>query len=902
MPQLPFLKKVLPNEGYKCWVEIDSAKKVTQGLVETTEELADKLTAITARGSDAYFGCAVYVTPQNRRANNALGAGSFWLDLDVGEGKGYATIQDAIQACDEFCGRLHLDVPGLVRSGNGLHAYWTFGELIPAMEWTPIAQRLKLLTEVYGLRADPTRTADIASILRPAGSKNFKIPSRPLEVSVDDWDLLEPIDFKRFRDVVMGAPVPTPKNANLAAGIHISKVAEISNGVGEGGRNQACASYAGALFAKGGAADFVLEECLKWNHKNVPPLDEHEIHTTVNSIARRHVSNHPVPQMDTTHTLPTLPKGFKWNETKQLTVYTETVSDLGEKMVEWRAMSPLPVYLEGVLNMEGYGDRQANSFLFANWHPLRGWLRFSMSAKELHGNERFAILEQNGVTLYEGMRKYFDLYLTRSITMLREQGKEGTQYTQFGWKEDGSFLIGNHLCKPDGSVELVTGSSKLLPYIKALQPDPKGSLDAWSAAANKLYAIGSEAQGAMALSSFAAALMPFCVDEGNGGSIFSIVSEDSGYGKTPMANAMASVWGEASGIVLTGNTTENHRIEDIVRKKNLPQVREENSYPDPILAALGVEKLTSGTDRGRLTRDGAAQGLLERYQTIVISLSNKSLYELVRMVNVPMAHRVFEIEIERPTKEVLENLGGITRAMMANRGHAGLAFARLIVNPEIKKYIELQLRDDGYGGVGLTVQKYRKLLASRPEHRFIVWLLATMEVAAHILVKYGILCFDIDRIMNWVGQHATARTTGDVSNEAAFKLNQFLSEHIGGCITVQGAFDPKKANMPPLRFPTRNLCMRMEMKTARLYIDNDTLKRWCAKHNTSFINMGRKLTESGILTGRSRAINLGAGTEIPSMRALCWEIDMSHPEVSNQVRLEVLTAPEKKLMEQLGSK
>ena len=50
-----FLKSVLPTQGYKCWVEINRAKKVTQGFVPTIEELAAKTLEISARGSDRHL-------------------------------------------------------------------------------------------------------------------------------------------------------------------------------------------------------------------------------------------------------------------------------------------------------------------------------------------------------------------------------------------------------------------------------------------------------------------------------------------------------------------------------------------------------------------------------------------------------------------------------------------------------------------------------------------------------------------------------------------------------------------------------------------------------------------------------------------------------------------------------
>lgn len=908
MPLRNFLNLVLPNEGFKCWIEIPKSGRPIQGLVATAEELAVKLLEIDSRGVDAYFACAVYKTPQNRRAGNALGAKTQWSDLDVGEGKPYATIEEAVQACDDFCNRVSIPLPGLVRSGGGLHAYWVFDEMLPAADWIVSAQRFKLLAAAHGFHADSTRTADISSILRPPGTKNYKLSVSREVALYDGFECFEPFPSSELTRACINIPSqvateiinkPSNLNASLSAGMRTSKAFDLTVGAPEGGgehggRDRACTVLAGEYVAKSYPIEQVMEICLKWNQLNTPPMPESQVRKCVNSIARKHIESHPLPPVPHTHAgevataMPQLPPEYAWSADNKLII---TVKNEGGADIV-KVVSNLPVYLRAMMNEEGHG--QKNSYLFSQYHSLKGWQEFTMNAKDFNGQSWYGAWVENGGSIVAGADKYFKDYVRRATDMLKLPGKELTRYSQFGWKEnDQAFLVGDNLCKSDGTVEKAYGTDKLTPLMHVMKPTKQGSLADWTSAANKLFMPGMEAHAFMLLTSFAAAVMKFCVDEGNGGSILSIVSEDSGHGKTPMATAMASVWGELQSTVVTGNFTENRRIEDLVRHCHLPQVQEEMAYSDPMIAATGIEKFTSGSDRGRLDKTGAAGGIPERYQTIVVSISNKSLYDLVRMVNIPMSRRVFEIEIERPEDGDIANLGGIVREMMRNSGHAGLQFSRLIVNPEIQKYISYQLR--GEGVVGATQLKYRQILQSQPEHRFIVWPLASVDIVARILVQYGLLHFDVERIMAWAITKAKDRISEVPQHgDSAAKLDKFLTEHIDNCLTVSGPYQAAKGAQVPLRVPRGRLCMRLEMHPARLYITSESLQAWCSKRNISFIGLGKKLVEAKIVVERSKMVALSAGTDIASGRTLCWEVDMTHPAMSGQVRLAMCEEPKDK--------
>jgi hypothetical protein len=98
-----------------------------------------------ARGNDVYlalarYGAATDAKGQPRRTQeNAFGCASFQVDADV-KGDGYGTVREAAEAVARAGKRIGVGTPNLgVGSGHGLHAYWTFADLVPKDRWLVLA-------------------------------------------------------------------------------------------------------------------------------------------------------------------------------------------------------------------------------------------------------------------------------------------------------------------------------------------------------------------------------------------------------------------------------------------------------------------------------------------------------------------------------------------------------------------------------------------------------------------------------------------------------------------------------------------------------------------------------------------------------------------------------------------
>lgn len=186
--------------------------------VQSSEEAQNFAIAYSAAGLEAYFAIAEYASPASRSANNALGAWALIVDIDVGAdksstGKGYATLDEAVTALNEFCIKAKVPRPNfVVSSGNGCHAYWVLADSLDRERWLVYAGKFKALMKSLGFCADPSRTSDMASVLRVPGTLNHKYsPPRPVSIiSSDD----EYIEIAPMLDAIDAAMLTVPVLAN----------------------------------------------------------------------------------------------------------------------------------------------------------------------------------------------------------------------------------------------------------------------------------------------------------------------------------------------------------------------------------------------------------------------------------------------------------------------------------------------------------------------------------------------------------------------------------------------------------------------------------------------------------------------------------------------------------------
>ena len=181
-----FLQTVWPTQGPYLlatpvtWQDRETGEPRSGFRHEAVESPADAAQRVAAlqQQEDVYFALGSIIEQRQkgvRAQANIAQLRSFWLDIDIRpDDKHYNTLEQAGAALRSFCKDLGLPRPLIVDSGSGLHVYWSMDEDLDRHQWNHYAQLLKGLVKAKGLEADPSRTADCASVLRPAGSSNHK--------------------------------------------------------------------------------------------------------------------------------------------------------------------------------------------------------------------------------------------------------------------------------------------------------------------------------------------------------------------------------------------------------------------------------------------------------------------------------------------------------------------------------------------------------------------------------------------------------------------------------------------------------------------------------------------------------------------------------------------------------
>lgn len=120
-----------------------------------------------------------------RNQQNAVALKSLFLDIDIKGGEnGYSCMDEAVAALGRFMGDTGMPAPSMiVKSGGGIHVYWTLASALIPAEWKPLALALAEATKKHGLKCDTQVTIDCARVLRVPDTLNRKSdPARPVQL------------------------------------------------------------------------------------------------------------------------------------------------------------------------------------------------------------------------------------------------------------------------------------------------------------------------------------------------------------------------------------------------------------------------------------------------------------------------------------------------------------------------------------------------------------------------------------------------------------------------------------------------------------------------------------------------------------------------------------------------
>lgn len=680
MDTLSFFQTVLADDGINYLVLFPKGKPFklhkpfsdfeTMAAALQDYESSSKYDAV-------YHACGSYVTPfvevekdgetkkKYRVASNWSRAKSFWVDLDCGqakydEGKGYLTKQDAAKAIFGFSDKINWPRPMLVDSGYGIHAYWPLEKTIKAESWVKVARVLKAALAHCDVKADPTRTADFASILRPAGAANrkndgerfVKVLSQPnvgvfkdmvtnLKTWVDANEMLLPKP-ERTRAPAVHSDLNSDLTGHLPTYPEVDCSGElVANG---------CLQM-GHMRATQGDLDYdtwrmligVLTHCVDgeelaeaWSaereatgHTNVDwktRFDTWEAGpSTCDKIAQCNPDGCQGCQFKGKVTTP-LQLGRVIPITVEHTVEIVTADETPET-VTVPALPASYVFKDGFMVRvipDKDGIPIAHSFCHQLFYPISriraedGTFRFGMRV-HLH-DHRIRDFEMTAESMasqtdvlrslakYEVMQSnhkdsgtHLTAYLRDSIERLKREVEEVNTLTSFGWKYDmQAFLIGDRLYHKDGSMRRVLLGGYAAGKSTVFK-NVRGSLKGYAKAMDFIYAHPEMEPLQFAIcSNWGSLLTPFCEDTYRG--VVLSLYGGTAKGKTTACLNALHAFGDPSGMSLKSDRgfTENALWATMGAMNNIPLLLDEmTNVPAETMSRIAYT-VSQGEERSRL--------------------------------------------------------------------------------------------------------------------------------------------------------------------------------------------------------------------------------------------------------------------------------------------------------------
>jgi hypothetical protein len=767
-----FLTRVLPQEGGAYYSNYGVAKKLQQSApLDSLDALIKRISDRAAKKENVYF--AVGTFNGSRTIEGAVAKKALYVDLDCGPGKGFPDKKTAVTELAALCKKTSLPFPSIVvDSGGGIHAYWSFTEVISAQDWLLCAGALKTLCIDNGFPADHAITGDAARIMRAPGTVNYKNPSTPTPCRVIH---AAPSDFSidDLRRALSANKTGTPAAAlvgtvgaddlggekqfierKYVAAEMIEQCVALKHTQETGGKDQP-----GTLWHKLIHLLAFTEDGAEYIHSISDKHDQYEPSSTEArfkySLSRK-ASIGPTLCTTIEGYLPSKCAGCPFRGKIKTPLVLGRAQDsflpMGWKMNKDGIFKPVKFDEKGIAedwiraipymftNVELYSTAFGNGLQFVAHNGPRQHSALVLGV-DLADNSmvlsKSLMMDRIMMTDSEIMEfKRVMIPWMRKMEMVREA--KPAPLTGLGWMTTGEkvgFANGRAIFMEDGTTSPVSGVDRAL----SKEYSPRGEAKPWHTAAAAVLADGCHAIQAAIMSSFAAPLLTFT---GVSGVMLSLHSRDSGTGKSTALRVAQAVWGDPIRGVNALNDTANSMAKKFGFLNNLPAYWDEVRMRDEVRNFVRmVFQLGQGKEKQRLTSNSKMQEM-GTWSTITTIATNEPVLDHVDAIaNNTNAGRLRVFEVDVPVRKLTDATVQLRlRELNSNFGHVGEDYAAWLAknHKDVDKLIQqLQL-------------KVVKDLKATNDERFWVALAASLIAAAHLANRRGYVKFDIPKFQAWV--------------------------------------------------------------------------------------------------------------------------------------------------------
>lgn len=927
-----YLELVLPDTGEYILLSKDKSLPKLQGRAfDTIPDLSLEIRKRAAKGLDVWVAIGSY--NGRRTTDNCLGKKALYIDLDVEAGN--ALKYDSFDAAwADFNSAVESgDVPQptiVICSGHGLHCYWVLDEVLDVQAWLGLAFRLRKQLTDLGVRIDRAVTIDAARILRPPETKNYKNRNDPKDVyilqeesdperiySAEALLLLLPEDSgeadraanfpmissgstKRHRlesigdteDVLAGAlgvdGLPPTERVRVA-GIALSylkedRFYEYSQWLKIGAAmNWAARAYGNEAAWKATFMDWCSrgpgwnpsQVEAKWN-TGMGGMDQITIGTLVKmaegvgfSLSNAK-SNVDYPDGYFAHNGKTFRRSRDENDGDQ------------DKAVFVCNCVFRDVNITATQNHRGhiYTAKALNGSSGREFDFMATDVSFNSGGVELATELGKAGIDTSNKNTVREIRDLFKSFMEH---LAQTRGVRDA-ISSFGWVSEAGkvgFAVGNGVRWSDGSHSV--GSSAMAEMRDIYTA--RGTLESWKSVVQPMLDQGRQEINTIIATAFAGPLLTFT---GESGAVISLVSRDSGTGKTTALRAAQSVWGRPQDGINTLDDTVNAVTKKLETLNNLPaywdEVRMDRQNRDFIRLLF---QLSQGKGKARLNSAAVMQNT-GTWNTMIVVAGNDPMVEHIdNLTGNTNAGRFRLLELGVSAVPVSGPVSNSMQAFMqlnSNYGVAGEIYADYLV----KNY------DVTKTAVKSTMEKLDKHLSTSSDERFWLATISSLLIGAKQAELAGLAQFDVPAMAKYlIAQFHAHRQEAKKHNSAAtavLMLQEFLTDNKPSSIVTDIIYIPgSRGGRPPsvdIVWPqTRNLIRhplvyQRGVSDNKLLIKLTSLKKWLYKDRSmSSTAVIDELKKMGMVEV-PRTI-LGAGTVEPdTIRSPMLLADLTSPALA----------------------
>jgi hypothetical protein len=892
-----FYTRALPTEGVYCVADINpTTKRTRHKFVESIDDLVKTIDSLSA--STNVFVAMSSFKGHSRKADQASYGRSFFVDLDVGEGKGYESKEDALESLAKFVEANGLPPAITVDSGTGVHAYWFLDKNLPTEEWKVYAEKFKDLCLNNGLAIDPVVTADVARILRSPDTFNYKTnPPTPTKVitwheevsTIEDWITIlgENETIVDFEDIVNAkVPLSSEQRKALKLDNFQSKFktiaikslkgegcAQIANIITNAASLDEPLWYAGLSIAqhcsdrdeaihkisedhpeytrqgterKANQTQDKPQSCITFNNMNPGLCDSCQHFNKITnplSLGKEFIpaivpSNTPLVMNGRMVGLPKDLYPFVYGG-KEGGIYYEPpqeFDDDGQSLPRKKAILVCKYDLYPVRRVDSPTDGECLEMQVHLPHdPVRN---FSMPMKCLYSVNDFRdIITSQGILYNPNSQqgKYLMTYLYAWGDYLITKSKAEIMRQQMGYTEDKkAFIVGDKELTHDGQVLNSPTNPLIRDMVKKLHT--LGSYDLWKEAANKLNTPSLELQAFTMLTGLGSILMH---RTSTPGVTIALTGADSGSAKTGALRAALSMWGEPEKLGLhteKGGTT-NGMVERYLTLHNIVfGLDEVGNIEGKDLSGL-VHKIATGSGKIRMQASVNAEREQKASASLIAILtSNHSLYDKIHQYKKNANGEIARfIEFTvRKPKLFYDNPEAGFEIFDTFNKNYGWAGIDFVKN--LYKTSE-EVVDRKFAEWS---SKFKEDFGHDTTYRYYENLITATFTAAELAIEFGIVSLDLERIYKkTIGDMISIRDNGQRVNDIDYEsiLGEYINAHQTGILAI----DDNRVAMDP----RTDLIIRAEIDQAKMYIEKRHFRDYLTKNGVSIGEFVFQMKEKG---------------------------------------------------------